>query len=76
MSKVTSIESKKGRSAVDVMDDLNLKLGHIHALLDIMAECDKDNCDVNTAAYAIQHIVEDAKTLADELYHAPYGGAS
>ena len=25
---------------------------------------------------AIQRMLEGAKTLADELYHAPYGGAS
>ncbi len=63
------------RAAVDVYDDLSLTLGHINALLDIMGECDKGQADVNGAAFAIQHMVEGAKTLADELYHAPYGGA-
>ena len=69
-------EAIEKRSAVDVFDALALKLGHIDALLDLMTVCDRDECDINGAAYAIQYIVEDAKTLADELYHAPYGGAS
>ena len=64
------------RSAVDVFDHLNMKLGDINALLDIMTTCDHDECDVNGAAFAIQRMVEDAKGLADELYLAPYGGAS
>ena len=58
------------RTACDVYDDLSLKLGHIVALLDIMAECDKDAADINAAAYAIQGVVEDAKVLSDELYHS------
>ena len=69
-------ETIEKRTEADVYDALSLKLGHIYALLDIMAECDKDSADVNSAAYAIQYIVEDAKTLAEELYHAPHGGAS
>ncbi len=64
------------RKAVDIMDDLNTKLRDIDAFLDIMTTCDSDECDVNGAAFAIQRMVEGAKTLADELYHAPYGGAS
>ncbi len=64
------------RAAVDVMDDLNTKLRDIDAFLDIMTTCDHDECDVNGAAFAIQHMVKGAKTLADELYHAPHGGAS
>jgi len=69
-------EATEKRTACDVYDDLSLKLGHIVALLDIMAECDKDAADVNAAAYGIQAVVEDARGLADELYHAPNGGAS
>jgi len=64
------------RKAVDVFDELSLKLGHIDALIGLMTVCDRDECDINTAAYAIQYMVEDTKTLADELYHAPHGGAS
>ena len=63
------------RKAVDVADELNTKLRDIDAVLDLMATCDHDECDVNGAAFAIQRIVEGAKTLADELYHAPFGGA-
>ena len=58
------------RAAVDVMDVLNTKLRDIDALLDIMATCNHDECDVNGAAFAIQRMVEDAKKLADELYHS------
>ncbi len=58
------------RASVDVMDVLNTKLRDIDALLDIMATCDHDECDVNGAAFAIQRMVEDAKKLADELYHS------
>ena len=63
------------RTAVDVYDDLSLKMGHIGALLDIMATCERDQCDVNGAAYAIQHMVEDANGFAEELYQASNGGA-
>ena len=63
-------EATEKRTADNVYDDLTLKLGHIVALLDIMAECDKDSADVNGAAYAIQGVVEDAKGLAEELVHA------
>ncbi len=68
-------EATEKRTAGDVYDDLTLKLGHIVALLDTMAECDKDAADLNGAAYAIQGMVEDARGLTDELYHAPNGGA-
>ena len=64
------------RPAVTVVDELNIKHEDIYALLDIMATCEHDECDVNSAASAIQRLVKDAKTLADELYHAPFGGAS
>ena len=74
MSEVISMEKK--RASVDVMDALGTKLRDIDALLDIMATCDHDECDVNGAAFAIQRMVEDAKKLADELYHAPHGGVS
>ena len=63
------------RAAVDVYDDITLKVGHIVALLDILGECDKDAANVNEAAYAIQSMVEDATELARELYSAPNGGA-
>ncbi len=46
------------RAAGDVYDDLTLKMAHIHSLLDIMATCDKDQCDVHGAAYAIQGVLE------------------
>ena len=62
-------------AAVDVYDDLSLKMGHIGALLDIMATCERDQCDVNGAAYAMQSMVEDATELARELYQAPNGDA-
>ncbi len=58
------------RAAVDVFDDLSLKLGDINAVLDIMTTCQHDECDVNGAAFAIQRMVEDAKVLSDELYHS------
>ncbi len=64
------------RAAVDVMDALDMKLGDIDAVLDIMTTCDKDQCNVIGASFAIQRMVEDAKKLANELYHAAYGGAS
>ena len=64
------------RAAVDVFDELHLKLGDINSVLDIMTTCDSDECDVNGAAFAIQRMVEGAKGVADELYRAPYGGAS
>ena len=54
-------EGIEKRAAVDVMDALTMRLGDIDALLDIMGECDKDAADVNSAAYAIQRIVGDAK---------------
>ncbi len=69
-------EVTEKREAVDVMDDLNTKLRDIDAFLDIMTTCDHNECDVNGAAFAIQRMVEGAKGLADELYRAPYGGAS
>jgi len=65
MSEVT-----EKRAAVDVIDDLNIKLGDINAVLDIMTTCEHDQCDVNGAAFAIQRMVEDAKVLSDELYHS------
>ncbi len=68
-------EVTEKRAAVDVYDDLSLKMGHIGALLDIMATCERDQCDVNGAAYAMQSMVEDATELARELYSAPNGGA-
>ncbi len=58
------------RAAVDVYDELSLKLGHIGALLGVMAVCDKDECDVGTAAYGLEYMIDNAKKLANELYHA------
>ncbi len=69
-------EVTEKRTAVDVYDDLSLKMVHIGALLDILGECDKDSANDNEAAYTIQSMVEDAKRLADELYHAPAEGVS
>ncbi len=69
-------EVTEKRAAVDVYDDITLKMGHIVALLDILGECNKGSADVNVAAYAIQSMVEDATELARELYQAPNGGAS
>ncbi len=68
-------EVTEKRTPVDVYDDLSLKLGHIAALLEVMATCDKSQCDVNKAAYGLEYMVEDAKGLAEELYDAPYGVA-
>ena len=62
------------REANDVYDELSLKLSHIVALLDIMATCDHEQCDVNGAAFAIQRMVEDTGKLAKGFYEA--GGAS
>ena len=56
------------RAAGDVYDDLTLKMGHIHSLLDIMATCDRSQCDVQGAAYAIQGVVEDANLLIKEFH--------
>ena len=64
------------REAEDVSEDLGIKLRDIEAVLDIMTTCQGDECDINGVAFAIQRMVEDTKTLADELYHAPFGGAS
>ena len=61
-------EVTEKRAAVDVYDDMTLKMGHIVALLDILGECDKGSANVNEAAYAIQSMVEDATELARELY--------
>ncbi len=63
-------EVTEKRKAVDVYDELSLKLGHIGALLGVMAVCDKDECDVGTAAYGLEYMVDNAKELVDELYHA------
>ena len=68
MSEVVAM--KETRKAVDVYDELSLKLGHIAALLGVMAVCDKDECDVNKAAYGLEYMVDDAKVLSDELYHS------
>ncbi len=65
MSEVVAMKEK--RQAVDVYDELSLKLGHIAALLEVMATCDKSQCDVNKAAYGLEYMVEDAKGLADDL---------
>ncbi len=56
------------RAAADVSEDLSTKLRDIDAVLDLMATCDADECDVNGAAFAIQRMVEDAKALSNELY--------
>ena len=74
MNEVVAMKEK--RAAVDVMDDLNTKLHDIDALLDIMATCDHNECEVNGAAFAIQRLVGDAIDLGRELYHAPAGGSS
>ena len=66
-------EVTEKRKAVDVYDDLTLKLGHIVALLDVMGECDKDAADINVAAYGIQSMVQDVRGLTDELYRGPNG---
>ena len=71
---MTEVVTEK-RTAGDVYDDLTLKMGHIHSLLDIMGECDKGSADMRGAAFGIQSMVEDAKGLAEELYHAANGGA-
>ncbi len=63
-------ETTEKRTATDVYDDLTLKMGHIHSLLDIMATCEADQCDVHGAAFAIQGVVEDANVLLKELYHS------
>ena len=65
MNEVVAMKEK--RAAVDVFDDLSLTLSHINALLDIMGECDKGQADVNGAAFAIQHMVKGAKTLARSM---------
>ena len=61
-------EVTEKRTAGDVYDDLTLKMGHIHSLLDIMATCDRSQCDVQGAAYAIQGVVEDANVLLKEFH--------
>ena len=74
MSNVSPIENNTLRKALHVIDDLDMKLLDIDALLDIMAHCNHDECEVNDAAHAIQRLVGDAKKLANELYHAPPDG--
>ena len=64
------------RSAADIEDALGTKLRDMSAVLDIMTTCQGDECDIQGVAFAIQRMVEDAQTLATELAHAPYGGAS
>ena len=68
MSEVIAMKEK--RKAVDVVNDLNMRLGDTIALLDIMATCRHEECDVNGAAFAIQRLVEDAKVLSNKLYHS------
>ena len=68
-------EVTEKRTACNVYDELSLKLGHIGALLGVMAVCDKDECDVGTAAYGLEYMIDNAKKLAGELYHADEGGA-
>ena len=63
-------EVTEKRAAGDVHSDLSLKLGHIGAMLGVMAVCDKDECDVGTAAYGLEYMIDNAKKLANELYHA------
>ena len=48
MSEVIAMKGK--RKAVDVVDDLDMKLGDTIALLDIMVTCDSAECNVNGAA--------------------------
>ena len=69
-------DTNEKRSEADVFEDLDTKLRDINAFLDIMTTCQGDECDVNTAAFAMQRMVEDAQKLADELYHTPGRGAS
>ncbi len=66
----------KKRTATNAYDDLTLALGSIDALLDIIGECDKEQADVNGAAFAIQHIVKEAKQHAEELYDTANGDES
>ncbi len=62
------IAMKERRNASDVYEDLDTKLRDINAFLDIMTTCDRDQCDVNGAACALQRVVEGAIALTDELY--------
>ncbi len=68
MSEVMPIEDKNARNLVDVYDELTLRLGHIHAVADVLAECNKGQADVNGAGYAICTMVEDVMRTADK-YH-------
>ena len=68
MSKVSNLPKK--RSSVDVYDQLTLKLGHVAALLEVMAVCDKEECDVNAAAYGLNYMIEASLQLAREFYEA------
>lgn len=77
MNGVISLKPK--RIAVDVVDDLNITLGDINAVIDLITICDASQCNVNGAAFAVQRMLEDAQKLVDELYRAPKnhpGGAS
>ena len=77
MSAVIPLKPK--RRAIDVADDLDLKLDNINAVIDLIAICDAPQCNVNGAATAVLRMVEDAQKLVSELYPAPNnhpGGAS
>ena len=63
-------EVTEKRAAADVSEDLSTKLRDINAVVEIMTACDAEECDVNGAAFAIHRMVEDAKKIADELYHS------
>ena len=58
------------RKAIDIYDVLTLKLGHAAALLDVMATCDKGQCDVNMAAYGLSYMIEESLELANEFFKA------
>ena len=67
MTEVTSIDQT--RRSPDVYEDLDTALGDIHAVVGVMTACDSDECNIQNAAFAIERMVENAKKLADELYH-------
>lgn len=54
------------RNGTDIYDELTLRLGNIHAVADVIGDCDKEQADVNGAGYAICQMVKDIKALLSQ----------
>ena len=54
------------KNGLEVYDELTLRLGNIHAVADVIGDCDKEQADVNGAGYAICQMVKDIQELLSE----------